>query len=200
MTAKLTILSQNLMTMEVAEFQPSFSNSRVRLNKCRSFDRHLFFNLKGTKMSYVDFKTSEGVMAETCRVARFGLFEAKNDKFGLFYIDWPRNFFEFIKYLTFFKVYRSLYSKIRTFFRFLKQSWAFFNYKHLATLETCICISCSKSSSESIFLAISYQTRSIRSANTFLRIKKSKTAPPPTTGPTRRRRTTRGPGGRPPSS
>ena len=42
------------------------------------------------------------------RVARFGLFEANNDKFGLFYIGWSGHFLEFIKYLAFFKVYRSI--------------------------------------------------------------------------------------------
>ena len=52
------------------------------------------------------------------RVARFGLFEAKNDKFGLFYIGWPGHFLEFIKYLAFFKVYRRFNSKIKTFFLF----------------------------------------------------------------------------------
>ena len=39
----------------------------------------------------------------------------KNDKFGLFCIDWPRNFTKFIKHLAFKKIYRSLYSKIKTF-------------------------------------------------------------------------------------
>ena len=42
----------------------------------------------------------------------------KNDKFGLFYIGWPGHFLEFIKYLAFFKVYRSFYSKIKPFFLF----------------------------------------------------------------------------------
>ena len=42
----------------------------------------------------------------------------KNDKFGLFYIGWPGHFLEFIKYLAFFKVYRSFYSKVKPFFLF----------------------------------------------------------------------------------
>ena len=40
----------------------------------------------------------------------------KNDKFGLFCIDWPRIFFIYLLSIwPFFKVYRSLYSKIKTF-------------------------------------------------------------------------------------
>ena len=39
----------------------------------------------------------------------------KNYKFGLFYIGWPGQFLEFIKYLAFFNVYRS---NIKTFFLF----------------------------------------------------------------------------------
>ena len=49
----------------------------------------------------------------------------KNDKFGFFYIGWPGHFFEFIKYLAFFKVYRRCYSKIKTFFLFKNRFWHF---------------------------------------------------------------------------
>ena len=42
----------------------------------------------------------------------------KNDKFDLFYIDWPGHFLEFIKYLAFLKVYRRFYNKIKPFFLF----------------------------------------------------------------------------------
>ena len=51
-----------------------------------------------------------------CRVARFGLFEAKKWQiWPFFYIGWPGHFLEFIKYLAFLKVYRRFYSKIKTF-------------------------------------------------------------------------------------
>ena len=57
--------------------------------------------------------------------SKVGLFEAKNNQFDLFLIDWPRNLLEFIMQLAFLKVYRSLYNKIKIF-PFLKQRFGIF--------------------------------------------------------------------------
>ena len=43
-------------------------------------------------------------------------------------------FLEFIKYLAFFRVYIEVYIVKSKHFPFSKQSLAFFNYKHLATM------------------------------------------------------------------
>ena len=60
--------------------------------------------------------------------------------FALFWIGWPWNFLWIYKGVSFFKIYILydnfiiLYDRIKNF-SFLKQSLAFFSYKHLATLR-----------------------------------------------------------------
>ena len=71
---------------------------------------------------YVETKLRPGLDWQPCglaqpgRVARFGLFEAKKTNLAFLKIGWPRNFWEFIKWLTFFLVHRSLYSIKSKFF------------------------------------------------------------------------------------
>ena len=72
--------------------------------------------------------------AGTIRVARFGLFE--ETKFGLFSNWLALKFVKIYQVVGFLKKYLEAYIVKYKNFSFLKQSLAFFSYKHLATLGT----------------------------------------------------------------